>query len=86
MNKNIQIPMSLFIDVFRLINALEGTETTKDIQDLIKDINAQLNAKIERMDRHEIYTQSKISDDAEQREQARQKYLDKAGVHTDWRY
>lgn len=85
MAKSVQIPETFLKDVYRLVLLLDGVELSLDTQNIVESLRTQIEAKIERIERHELYTQSKTGA-ADQREQARQKYLDKTGVHPDWRY
>lgn len=86
MEKKIQINMSTFLDVYRLIFALEGYEMDFNTKDIIKRLETALNDKLDAMQKHDVYTQSKIALTEEERETARQKYLDLAGIHKDWQY
>lgn len=86
MERKIQINMSTFVDVYRLIYALEGYEVDYKTKDIIKRLETALNAKLDAMQKHDVYTLSKIAMTEEEKEMARQKYLDLAGIHKDWRY
>lgn len=86
LSKRVQIEMSTFLDVYRLIFALEQYEMDFDTTEIIKRLETALNAKIDAMIKHDTYTKSKTAETEEEREAARQKYLDLAGIHKDWRY
>lgn len=86
MDKRIQINMSTFLDVYRLIYSLDLNNMDLSTIEIINRLETALNAKIDAMQKHETYTQSKIASSSEERELARQKYLDLAGIHKDWRY
>ena len=47
---------------------------------------AVIDGKLDRMIRHEYYTQYKTAPTPEAREAARQAYLDAAGIGADWRW
>lgn len=49
-------------------------------------LNKILCDKLERMIEHEIYSRYKTGATPEQREQARQEYLNRRGIHIDWRW
>lgn len=85
-SKKIQVDMSMFLDVFRLVIALEEYELDFDTQDICKRLERQIYAKFDAMEKRNIYTQSKIALTEDEREQARQKYLNLAGIHGDFRY
>ena len=82
--KQIQIPQRLLIDVYKLVIALEDYKLTSGIENLAKEIETQIGAKIERMDRRKTFTEYKTAPVGEEREQKRQEYLEKAGVSKDW--
>lgn len=84
--KKIQINMGMFLDVFRLVESLKEYELDNYSAELLKRLEGQVYAKFEAMEKREVYTQSKIAMTDEEREQARQKYLDLAGIHKDFRY
>ena len=74
MQKNIQIPMELFMAIvkyhlFDMDEYAEGLET-----------------KVEAAYRRELYSDYKTKADPKEREQARQKYLDERGVPEDFRW
>ena len=50
------------------------------------EITARLNEKMDRMHRHKLYSDSKTANTEEEREAARNKYLDLAGIPDDYRY
>ena len=49
-------------------------------------IRKELNKKLESLALHETYTRSKTADSEEEREEARQKYLDAKGVRRSFRW
>lgn len=77
--KQIQIPQNLFLQLvrFHLIDETEADRTA---------IRKGLETKIDNMVKHELYTRSKTADTEEEREKARKEYLDKIGMHPDFRW
>ena len=77
--KHAQIPLKTLFSLFRYF-LIEKTE--EDEKAIIK----ALEDKLEGMVRHELYTKSKIAETEEEREKARQEYLDRIGMHKDFRW
>ncbi len=76
--KNVQIPYELF---YQLIQChLLGEEGHED------EIKKGLGNKLDAMVMREYYTKSKEAPSEKDREEARQKYLDKRGVPDDFRW
>ena len=75
--KSIQIPYDIFV-------ALEEYHLAYD--DYAEEIHQGLEQKLDAMVRHELYAKYKTALTAEEREQARQAYLDKRGVFPDFRW
>jgi len=80
MKKNVQIPYELFIDLV-YVYLLDC-----DDADIRKRIERGLNAKVESMVAHELYEKYKTAPTEEEREKARLEYLDKRGIHKDFRW
>ena len=76
--KNVQISQELFIRLIRLL-VFESDEDT----DLIKK---ELEDKMEKLARHEIYSKFKTAPTEAEKEKARQDYLDMVGMHKDFRW
>ena len=76
--KSIQIKPSLFFKLYDYF--IYGDESKRD------EIIARLNEKMDRMQRRKLYSDSKTADTEEDREAARNKYLDLAGIPDDYRY
>lgn len=76
--KNIQISEQLFFNLvkYHLI----------EIDDVLPDIKKELESKIEAMVRRDLYTKYKTAPTEEEREKARQEYLDNVGMHRDFRW
>ena len=76
--KNIQIPYELFVDL-----ALYHLNDEEDFRD---DIRRGLSQKLDAMLNRQLYSQYKTAPTEEQREQARQEYLDRRGVPQSYRW
>lgn len=77
--KQIQIPYSLLARLFRYFLI----EPTVDDQEAIKKA---LEGKLDALARHELYSRSKTAETEEEREKARQEYLDRVGIHESFRW
>lgn len=80
MKKNVQISYDLFIDLIKL-HLFESEDS-----DLWRRISNGLNAKLDSLVMHELYEKYKTAPSEEEREKARQEYLDRRGVHPDFRW
>lgn len=80
MNKNIQIPLEAFLRLYKVICMDLGTE------DDLRDLKSILEGKFDALVRHETYSSYKTAATDEERENARQKYLDMVGVPKDFRW
>lgn len=78
--KHVKIDFKTFLALVRYFVLDEHTE------ELYGEIKQVLEDKVDSLARHELYTQSKTAETEQEREQARQKYLDAAGIHRDFRY
>lgn len=76
--KNVQIPYELFVDL-----VLYHLNDEEDFQD---DIRQGLSQKLDAMLNRQFYSQYKTAPTEEQREQARQEYLDRRGVPQSYRW
>ena len=76
--KNIQIPYELFVDL-----VLYHLNDEEDFQD---DIRRGLSQKLDAMLNRQLYSQYKTAPSEEQREQARQEYLDRRGGPQSYRW
>lgn len=77
--KQSQIPTTILFSLFRYF-LIEPTEEDEKL------ITKALESKLEAMVRHDLYTKSKVAETDEEREKARQEYLDRIGMHKDWRW
>ena len=76
--KMVQIPESLFIALMKY-HMLE-------MEECVPEIKTGLEEKLEAMVKRELYTKSKTAETEAEREEARKKYLDKVGMHRDFRW
>ena len=74
--KNVQIPQQLFMKLLRY-HLLDDDSCTEDVKK-----GLELNTMVER----ELYTKSKTAPTEEEREKARQEYLDRRGIQADFRW
>lgn len=77
-NKKVQISYELFLNIVRFF--------LFEYYDNYGDIKSQLEIKVDKMIKHDIYTKSKTAPSAEEREKARQEYLDKVGIPKGFRW
>jgi len=75
---NVQIPYELFLDL--VLYHLRGED------DYDKDIRQGLEEKLDAMLSRMIYSEYKTAPTEEQREKARQEYLDRRGVPQSYRW
>ena len=76
--RKVMISQKLFIDLF---SYFEFEEYDKE-----PEIRKALNEKLELLAMHENYTKYKTADIPEEREKARQEYLDAKGIHPTLRW
>ena len=76
--KSVNISVVLFFYLYDYF--IYGDDSKRDA------ITARLGEKMDRMHRHKLYSESKTADTEEEREAARNKYLDLAGIPDDFRY
>lgn len=77
MNKNVQIDRELFFDLLEYF--LDGKTYLDD------GIREQLQAKVESLVNRELFTKYKRAATPAEREAARQEYLDRRGILSDFR-
>ena len=76
--KNVQIPLTLFLKLYGYV--VLGNYQFHD------DIVRQLEDKHRKVYNNLLYTTSKTAKTEEEREEARQKYLDEVGMKDSYRY
>ena len=81
---NIQIPEALFYDILRYyIISSKGEDVPEELD---KRVFNGLTDKIQKMTDRELYTAYKTAPTEEEREKARQKYLDSKGIAESFRW
>lgn len=80
MAKNVQISQELFFDLVRYF-LLDDTSETR-----LNAISDALETKLDKLVKHDTYSASKTAETPEEREKARQQYLDMVGIHKDFRW
>ena len=82
--KKVQIPFKTFIELIVLTDDLLNDN---DIElEKIQNIYQVLINKLDAMEKRELYTKYKVAPTEEEREKARQKYLEKVGINKDFRW
>ena len=76
--ENIQIPQELFMKLLRY-HLLDDDSCADDVK---KGLEQKMNTMVGR----ELYTKSKTAPTEEEREKARQEYLDRRGILADFRW
>lgn len=80
-----QISRGAFLDLYRLIIALDDYELDFDTMELVKSLEKAIEDKLEAMARRQAFTEYKTADpNTEDRETKRRKYLELVGIHHDW--
>ena len=76
--KNVQITQDLFLALvkYHLLESIDEKEKIKK----------ELTKKLDAMAKRQIYSQYKTASTEEEREKARQEYLDKAGISQNFRW
>lgn len=80
MNKNVKIDLQTFIKLMRYFTLDDHSN------ELYEEIKRDIDSKADKLYRHELYSQSKTADSEQDREKARQKYLDEIGMRDSFRY
>lgn len=76
--KNVQIPYELFMKLIRY--------HLLDMEDCEEEVRRGLEQKLDAMVLREMFTKSKCAPTSEEREKARQEYLDRRGVPDSFRW
>ena len=76
--KNVEISQELFMKLLRY-HLLDDDSCTEDVK---KGLEQKMNTMVERG----LYTKSKTAPTEEEREKARQEYLDTRGIQADFRW
>jgi hypothetical protein len=78
--KNVQIPFETFVALCKV--HLMGV----DDKDTLQAVKTSLEGKLDALIRHDTYTAYKTAESPQEREKARQEYLDRVGVPQDFRW
>ena len=78
MQRNVQIPYDLFIDLIRF--------HLFDLYEDEKKIRTGLEQKLKAMSDRQLYSEYKTTETESERESARQKYLDSRGIPESYRW
>jgi len=78
MQKNVQIPYELFIELIRF--------HLLDLYEDEKEIRTGLEQKLKAMSDRQLYSKYKTAESENEREEARRQYLDSRGVPEDYRW
>ena len=82
---NVQVPYRLLALTHILMTKLDDVVLDEDTRALCVEIEAITQAKIDAINKRTTFTNYKTAKTPEEREQYRNKYLDKAGIHPDFR-
>ena len=83
--QQIQIPVPVFLELYKLIIELDNYELDSNIRQRVSVLETAIEGKFEAMARRKAFTEYKTAEPStEDREAKRQKYLELAGVHHDW--
>lgn len=78
--KNVQISYDLFMDLLK-VHLLESQDPV-----IWRNVEKGLHEKLDAMVNRELYEKYKTAPSEEEREKARHEYLDRRGVHPDFRW
>ena len=77
--KNVQISLDLFLDLCDFVSDYVGKDTRAD------ELDSQLTEKLNKLIDHALFTQYKRAATPEEREKARQAYLDRRRISKSFR-
>ena len=83
--KKVQIPYKTFIRLIRLTGELLSSTPEIDFAE-VETINNELLKKLDAMQKRNLYTTYKTSSNEKEKEEARQKYINLANIHKDFKY
>lgn len=78
--KHVKIEFKAFIALVRYFCLNDHSEA------LYEQIRKDLEDKLDSLSKHELYTQSKTAESKQEREKARQEYLDRIGMKNSFRW
>lgn len=86
MGKKILMPFSFISDTFCLLIRLSNYELDEKTHSLCNSLESEINNKFSAWDRRESFSRYKAAaHGSDERERYRCEYLNKAGIHKDWR-
>lgn len=84
--KKIQIDEKLFVQMVKYFYSDELGFDNCELNELYIDIKNGIDRKLDAVLKRDYYTKYKTAETQEEREKARQKYLDAVGMHEDFRW
>lgn len=84
--KKIQIEEKLFVQMVKYFYGDELVFDDCELNELYYDIKNGIDRKLDAVSKRDYYTKYKTAETQEERERARQKYLDEVGMHKDFRW
>ena len=86
MGKNILMPFSFVAEAYSLLMRLNDYDLDVETLSICKALKRAINDKLSASDRRESFSRYKAAPHGSaEREYYRRDYLDKAGIHKDWR-
>ena len=82
--KQVQIPFKTLLIALIVTDDLINNREI-DIEQ-VQELHKAINKKLDAMEKRELYTKYKTSQNKEEQEKARLEYLNKANIHKDFRY
>jgi len=83
---DVKISEDLFNDVYRLVLLLDGRIGDPTVEEIRCRVETGIQEKMDARNRRQAFTEYRTAErGSSQREDARKKYLDDAGIHKDWR-
>jgi len=83
---NVLVTENFLEDTYRLIAFLDGRLDDPAMEAVRKRLETEITAKLKAKKRRQSFTDYKnAAHGTEERQTARQQYLDEAGIHKDWR-
>jgi hypothetical protein len=83
--QNIQVPLKLLTNVHILMLMLDNVTLDDETRALCVEIGQQTQKKLDAINKRSAFTSYRMAKTPEEREQYRNKYLDKTGIHPDFR-
>ena len=84
--KNIQITKELFIKLIQYFYSEEIGYDNEELFDLEREIKSEIQKKLDKVSMRSHYTAYKTAPTEQEREEARNKYLDEKGIPASFRW